>query len=53
MFKTSLFNSFSVNYIFTPVILDRQIISPTTSFTNLGFIFDSMYVDLLILMYTK
>ena len=41
MSKTSLINFYSVNSIFHPVIIDGQIISPTYSIKNLGFIFDS------------
>ena len=39
MSKTSLINLSRVNSIFTPVIVDGQIISPTNSVKILGFIF--------------
>ena len=41
MSKTSIFNCACVNSIFSPVIVDRHIISPTNSFKNIDFIFDS------------
>ena len=41
MSKISLINFSRVNFIFPPVIVDGQIISPTNSVKNLSFIFDS------------
>ena len=41
MSKTSLINFSRVTYIFPPVNVDGQIISPTNSVKNLGFVFDS------------
>ena len=41
MSKTSLINFSRVTSIFPPVNVDRQIISPTNSVKNLGFVFDS------------
>ena len=41
MSKTSLINCSRVNSIFPQIIVDGQIISPTNSIKNLGFIFDS------------
>ena len=41
MSKTSFINFSGVNSIFPPIIVDGQIISPTNSVKNVGFIFYS------------
>ena len=46
MSKTCLINCSRVNSIFSLVIVDGQIISPTNSVKNLGFIFDIYYSKL-------